>query len=544
MKKTFILVLCLALCLAAVFPTALAYELTAAGEFPLVTDGPAELTVFRTQNTNVENYDTNFATLWYEEKTGVHINWQLASSTEASEKVSLLLASNNKAEMPDVFFNCGLNRAVVDAYGAQGILIDLTDLMDEYGVNIKALAEHNPAFVDEMKSFDGGVYFVARYYETVHTRHTQKIWLNMKWLKNVGMEIPTTTEEFYEVLKAFKEQDANGNGDPDDEIPMIYIYSGGYNASAPQGLMQSFVYDSPQNYKLFVEDGVVKVSYAEEGWREGLRYMKRLYDEGLLDNELFSMTLDQAKALAADPNGNRVGCKVGGTLDIINFADDEVYNFEVIPPLEGPTGLKQTALEFVSPSPFAAITSYCAEPEIAYRWLDAQLYDSTNDIANGDYTWLNFWYGEENVGWKVADEGSVGFTGEPAAYKWLFNWGEPQNTHWYEEFPINMPEGWKPLIQAEMGAGYNQEQVLYNATVQHEQPFAVDKTLHMPSLEEDVSIEVAEYNGNLDTYWRSMMAKFIRGEADLDADWDSYLAELKNIGLDEYLAIYQEAYDK
>ena len=80
--------------------------------------------------------------------------------------------------------------------------------------------------------------------------------------------------------------------------------------------------------------------------------------------------------------------------------------------------------------------------------------------------------------------------------------------------------------------------------MQHEQPFAVDKTLHMPSLEEDVSIEVAEYNGNLDTYWRSMMAKFIRGEADLDADWDSYLAELKNIGLDEYLAIYQEAYDK
>jgi putative aldouronate transport system substrate-binding protein len=543
MKRTFIFALVLALCLAAIAPSAMAWTTSEPGEFPIVTDGPAELTVFMTQHAHVENMETNYATKWYEEKTGVHVNWQLASSTDAAEKVSLLLAANNKDEMPDVFFSAGISRAVADAYGAQGILMDLTDLIDQYGVNMWALREHNPGFCGEMVSYDGGIYFLSRYYETVHTRHTQKIWMNMKWLENVGMEVPNTTEEFYEVLKAFKEQDANGNGDPNDEIPMIY-FDGGYNSAAPEGIMQSFVYDSPQNYKLFVEDGVVKVSYAEEGWREGLRYLKRLYDEGLLDNELFSMTLDQAKALAADPNGNRVGCKVGGTLDIINFADDEVYNFEVIPPLEGPTGLRETALEFVSPTPFAAITSYCAEPEIAYRWLDAQLYDSTNDIANGDYTWLNFWYGEQGVGWDVADEGGTGFTGEPAAYKWLFNWGEDQNTHWYETFLINMPENWKPLIQNEQAAGYNQEQVLYNATVNCEYPYALDKTLHLPSLEEDVSVEMAELNGNLDTYYKSMMAKFVRGEADLDADWDSYLAELDKMGLQDYLAVYQEALDK
>ena len=542
MKRTFILALVLALCLA-VTPAAMAYQLTAAGEFPLVTDGPAEVTVFRAQHTNVEDYDTNYATLWYEEKTGVHVNWQLASSADVAEKVSLILATNNKADMPDIFMNAGLNRQVVDAYGAQGTLIDLTDLIEEYGVNQKALAEHNPGFTGEMVSYDGGIYFIARYYETVHMRHPQKIWMNMKWLENVGMEVPTTTEEFYDVLKAFKEQDANGNGDPDDEIPMIYIASGDGYATAPRGIMPSFVYYNPLNDCLFVEDGVVKVSYAEEGWREGLRYLKRLYDDGLLDNELFSMTLDQAKALAADPNGNRVGVKIGHVINIVNFAAEDVYDYEVIDPLEGPTGLKQAPLEFVPPTPNACITYACEDPALAFRWLDAMQYDSTNDIANGDYTWLNFWYGEQGVGWDVADEGGVGFTGTPAAYKWLFTWGEPQNTHWYEEFPINMPEGWKPLIQAEQGGGYNQEQVIYNATVNHEAPYAVDKTLHKPSLEEDVSIEVAEMTANLDTYYKSMMAKFVRGEADLDADWDSYLAELDNIGLQEYLAIYQETLD-
>lgn len=44
--------------------------------------------------------------------------------------------------------------------------------------------------------------------------------INKAWLDRLGLEIPTTVDEWYEVLKAFKEQDANGNGDPNDEIPL------------------------------------------------------------------------------------------------------------------------------------------------------------------------------------------------------------------------------------------------------------------------------------------------------------------------------------
>lgn len=107
-----------------------------------------------------------------------------------------------------------------------------------------------------------------------------------------------------------------------------------------------------------------------------------------------------------------------------------------------------------------------------------------------------------------------------------------------------MPEGWKPLIESEMGDGYNQEKVLYEATKEHMEPYSVDQTILTPSFDEDTAVEVAELSSNLKTYWESMMAKFIRGEADLDADWDSYLAELDNIGLSRYIEIYQEAIDR
>ena len=55
-----------------------------------------------------------------------------------------------------------------------------------------------------------------------------------------------------------------------------------------------------------------------------------------------------------------------------------------------------------------------------------------------DMSGFNWWYGEEGIGWEKAKQGAVGFTGKPAAFKWLLTWGETLNTHLYENFLINM----------------------------------------------------------------------------------------------------------
>ncbi|MEA4890699.1 MAG: extracellular solute-binding protein [Clostridiaceae bacterium] len=516
------------------------YQLSAAGELPIVVGDKATLKVFYVPSAYVTDMTTNYATKWFEDKTNVKVDWMLTSSADSTEKLSLLLAANAKSDMPDVFL-CGISRAVAEAYGVQGVLMDLSSLINDYGVNMKKLFERNDKLEKQMTAYDGKKYFLFRYYETVHVTNTQKLWMDMQWLKNLGLQTPKTTDEFYTVLKAFKTEDANGNGDANDEIPFIH-YTDGWMSAFGMSIMNSFVYSPAGDNKLYYEDGKVKVSYAQDGWKEALRYYKKLYDEGLMDNECFSMTLDQAKALGAATTGNRVGCLTGGTEGIHDFADPVINEFEVIDPLKGPTGLQQAAYELFNPTPFFAISSYCTIPEIAYRWADAQLYDSSADIAKGDYTWLNLWYGEEGVGWEKAKTGAVGFTGEQAAYKWLFNWGENTNTHWYETFLINMPSTWKPLIAADMGAGYQQEKILYDATIEHMKPYSVDKTLPTVSLDEATSVESAELETNLITYYKEMEAKFVRGEADLDKDWDAYLAELKNIGLDRYLEIYQTAY--
>jgi putative aldouronate transport system substrate-binding protein len=516
-------------------------NLTAAGELPIVKGAPVTIKLFYVPDQFVEDMKTNYATQWLEEKTKVKIDWMLASSTDATEKLNLLLAANNKTEMPDAFMTYGMSRQVCEAYGVQGVLADLTPLIDKYGVNLKKLMARNDKLDKRMTAYDGKKYFLFRYYETVHVRHTQRMWMNVKWLERLKLKVPTTTDEFYDVLKAFRDKDANGNGDAKDEVPFV-AFTGYWVNDFGKGLMNSFVYSPAADTKLYYEDGKVKVSYAEEGWREGLRFYKKLYDGNLLDHECFSMTYEQAKALASAKNGNRVGCLIGGVVTLWDFTDPTINEFEVISPLKGPTGLRQSAFEGFNPTPFFAISAASQKKEVAYRWADAQQYDSSGDIANGDFTWLNFWYGKEGVGWAKSDASAKGFTGQKAMYKWIFNWGAPTNTHWYETFLINMPETWKPLMEAPASGTYPQEKILYESTVQKMYPYSVDKALPLVSMDEPTSLKVAQLETALITYYKEMQAKFVRGEKSLDKDWDAYVAELKKIGLDEYLGYYQKAY--
>lgn len=117
------------------------------------------------------------------------------------------------------------NMAVTDeeTYGPQGIFLDLTDLIDQYAPNIKAMMEKYPDVKAAMTSMDGKIYGLPYVFHTATVQgHTA--FFSEEWMKNVGVDkAPETTDELYDMLVAFKEQDANGNGDPSDEIPFTCV---------------------------------------------------------------------------------------------------------------------------------------------------------------------------------------------------------------------------------------------------------------------------------------------------------------------------------
>lgn len=542
MKKLLSLVLTFIMALGCIGALA---EVTAPGEFPIV-DEKMELTVFYAGIGDLmEDMETNYATQWLEEKTNIHINWIVCPPEDAISQLSLMLSSGKN--LPDVFIVKNATVDLVNTFGMQGVLLNLDDYIEEYGFYSKDIWSKVGEDAQKIcKANDGHNYYLPRYTISCHGSCDQKMWMNYKWLENLGLEAPTTIDEFYNVLKAFKEQDANGNGDPNDEIPLAYGVDGWCN-QCPEFIMNAFTYyPEYQTTNRYVEDGVVHLPYAEDGYREGLKFLNKLYAEGLMDPEAFVMTDAQIMALASDENGNRIGCFTGGYANSVISPDDpQVFDYLTVEPLEGPTGLKQVPSKTMNPDPRVFISADTEHPVEAFRWAESMMQDLTAQLDEGNYEWLNFFYGPEGEGWRKAEEGEMGLAGTQASYAWLFNWSEHGNLHWWEEFPCYMPMTYKNYMAVSAAEGYDLEKVLYDETVRNYNDYRVAKILPNLPLSEEDTAALAEIDATLTPFTQEYLAKFVTGNLDPnnDADWNAYVEELNNIGVEEYLTILQNGYD-
>ena len=127
---------------------------------------------------------------------------------------------------------------------------------------------------------DGEIYGLPQVNECYHCFYAQRAWINQDWLDNVGMGVPETTEQLLDVLMAFKEQDANGNGDPDDEIPLAGATTG-WNTNIDGFLLNPFVFTefkgNNRNFSRWNDGVVSQTRLRAEGYREGLRYLNTLF---------------------------------------------------------------------------------------------------------------------------------------------------------------------------------------------------------------------------------------------------------------------------
>ena len=188
------------------------------GEFPISKE-PVTLRVFVGQEPGVVDITKHSIFKEISEKTNINFDFIVAPQEGAKDKLNMLLASG---DYPEIIIGSFFTNADLVKYGTgENILIPLNDLIEENCVNLKARWEENPQFKDMMTTPDGNIYGIPSLDSggLGHGAVNYKVWMNNKWLENVGMEVPETTEEFRAVLEAFKEQDANGNGDPNDEIP-------------------------------------------------------------------------------------------------------------------------------------------------------------------------------------------------------------------------------------------------------------------------------------------------------------------------------------
>ncbi len=509
-----------------------ASNLTPPGTFPIAKETET-LKVWASPPSWIGNLEDNWFTKYFEEKTNIKIEWVRANMEDYRDKLNLMLAS--QTDIPDVIMSWGIGNAQQIAYGSQGLFLPLNDLIEKYGVATKQVFAYNPIIESAITAPDGNIYGLPSINECYHCTYSHKLWINQQWLDKLKLDVPTTTEEFYQVLKAFKEKDPNGNGKA-DEIPLT---RGSWQGGIDFFLMNSFIYNEAGNRLMLQDDKVVQAPVQPE-WQEGLRYLNKLYAEGLIDPEFLLQDDNKVKILTGMSEAdNRVGAVASGAMGFVDWSEGNPVNehFVALPPLTGPNGVsfaKQYAFGMGTGN--FVITKEAKNPDLAMRFADAiyQMY------LEGDYNL----YGEEGDVWVKAKDGEVGLDGRPAKYNVLKSGEQPNNFTWSNGLNTFMTAEWRNAQVVTPGV-WNHEKILYDET-QNKYEGKGPKQ-QMPGsfmMPEDEATEWEELNNAVIKYLDESVAKFVTGNLDIDKDWNTYLNNLEKIGYNRLTELTQTAYDR
>lgn len=519
------------------------------------TDGERETLVVGIQtNTYITDYDDNYMTNLIEEELNVNPEFYQLPSTAADMQTKIsLMASSGDENMPDVFMLSGGNltpEQVLD-YGTKGFFIPLNSYVEDSESNYAKIPEEDREKMDAaMTSADGNMYALPNYCVSPWNDSPNRMFINGAWLDKLGLEVPKTTDELYEVLKAFKENDANGNG-VQDELGVYGFTDGGYGQDIIDSLMNSFVFynGGAQNNGLALDESGEHViaPFATEEWREGLWYMNKLYTEGLLASSTFTDN-DTAFKATLNSETNVVGLTSAGSTS--NWPDaDNNANFlemDLIEPLTGPNGVCYTPYTEYAPGASFFITSSCENPDLAFKLGDWFMDIDNSRIAR---------WGEEGVDWtsdpEVCAEHMNGYVDAGLADEvnlvYLTNiWSEPSNKYWHNTNSYYEP--WEAASGTASGiAPYDATSKNNMLNAQHiewyydKHPEHVLSLLHYTSEEASQCTEAMVSIADL---VEQAKAEFITGVRDLDSGWDAYLEELESVGLSSWLEIAQTVYER
>jgi putative aldouronate transport system substrate-binding protein len=307
------------------------------------------------------SYENNAFTKKLVDDTGVKVDITAMSYADSAQRLNVML---NSGDYPEVIFGRNFSINELSYYGDQGIFIPLDDYDIENYKNIGEAFRRYPFLPKVIQGTDGKTYALPSISECIHCLYRSgRTAYYMPFVRDNNLKMFETYDEFVDYLRWVRDNDANGNGDKTDEIPMMWASDRTVNAI-------SFF---AKNYMPYVDGGVAVVNgkvteqYKLNEFRETLRFMANMYKENLIAPDSFTMTTDEAKALV-----NRETPIVGAfghhQMNIIMTTNSPrwVESF-IMPTLKGKDGVMYASnfTPWQGLSNLMVITDKCKNPEIA-----------------------------------------------------------------------------------------------------------------------------------------------------------------------------------
>ncbi len=487
------------------------------GDSPIVEE-PETVTMICAAGGSSINYSNVEDMSWIQaiiEKSGLDMQIDCLDSASYNDNIRPRLAAGT--DLPDIVQVPGLDQDMT--YANSGVFLELTDLYDKYAYNLKWRFESNPTVEAQSTTPDGKKFYIPGMDMAID--YCPALMYNHFWLDELGLEAPSTTDEFYDMLVAMKGVDFNGNGEA-DEVPMFI------QTAYMKNLFTSWGVDAENGY--FVnEDGIVEPSYISERYLEALKFFKRLYDEELITRDFASISSDMQTQMSTN---NQFGVVVRylnncHVLSLNYYTglgvdwDTSYGDLAWVPleaPLEGPYGHKL----YVGNNPifgYWAIAADTKVPELAFAFCDYLYSEEANNFL---------YYGVyENGDYEIRD----GKIYPDLAKRSEDDYATKQGNN-FGGFP-------RILLAAHRDVSYNYTIGDYNEILNDYYQLPTPATF---GTEEELDT-ITMYSTDLQTYWNEAFTAFVTGTRDL-SEWDSYCDTLLSMGYEEMVAVKQAQYDR
>ncbi|HIW80801.1 MAG TPA: extracellular solute-binding protein [Candidatus Acetatifactor stercoripullorum] len=467
--------------------------------------------------------------VWQEiqERTNIKINWDVTASAQYVEVMKLRVTAGG-GDLPDIMLLP--NGLSLSELGEQGIILPLESYIETNGENILKAYEEFPN-ARALTSADGHIYSINQLNESAYFSPYTFI-IRKDWLDRLGLEVPDTIDDWMEVLRAFRDEDANGNGNPDDEVP----YSAGGHAWYPTYWGNAWGLHLFQSDGWYPdENGQIQYEFISDRAKEFYTWLNGFYEEGLLDPEF--LTLGDESKMFEKVARDEVGAFTAYASNIPTLEAaleaNGVEGAELIPviPPQGPYARQVEIIGDMSVNGYV-VTSSCENPDVAVAFMDYLMSEEGSELLN---------FGIEGDTYVKEADGTYTFTEKVT--------NDPNGLSAREALEAYGCQVGGPFIKSEK----REEAMLFSYPEELREtiievsdatrPYIVPGlTLPPATAEESASIEGIA--GDLSTYIWEMTGKFTVGVSDIEAEWDSYVEYVHTLGVDQLLAVKQAQYDR
>lgn len=448
---------------------------------------------------------------------------------KAAEDTNIKLAGtvSETASEPNVSFNTMLagdvlpdiihgNATNTNKAGMEGAMIPLEDLIPKYAPNIQKYFDEHPNMYKGSFAADGHLYYIPCIYEE---GPAMGWYLRKDWLDKLGLEIPKTTEEYYNVLKAFREQDPNGNGKK-DEVPFFDRHQ------SPKNLY--YLFGVSKEYYDIDKDGKWYAPTITEDFKVAIKEISKWYAEGLIDQEIYSRGGKTREELLGNNLGGAAHDWFSSTLAFNGNLKDTFPGFELIV-IDPPVNTKNE--------------QYNASPRSVLNGNGWGISVDNKHVAE-TMKYFDYWYTEDGITLQ-----SMGIEGID---HYVDENGERQYSQAAHDYPGGVSGGYMGSFGSrEMGTPVSQKNEVKGMSPEAAAGFQyyIDKGFTrtaLPRLTYTVEENkvISEKGTAIQTYVDEKAQGWIMGNSDIDAEWNDYVQTLKNMGIDEVVQTYQQAHNR